>query len=284
MKLYPILFEAVTPPPLPIIKKTFTSYTAPDFALFAFNEERLVLVHTDSLLSYFKNPEDDVPIYKICAGMIECTERANDCLSAMQVSYAVSSPEWKGAGITLYALASDYFGAPLTSDRDHSSSVASRETWAKIEQSSEWKKAGDGLDNYANTASGKLYVDIEGHYPKRLAEPRVTQNKLAITSFKDIIPNKTVPRTSTDIDDCPLPSKGGFVSEPEKMADLVGTADAYRYTGPLKAAPLIKQAEKLQIKTIDLKLNPKNFDVDQIVLNMSSILFKTRYQGSETTR
>lgn len=281
MKLYPLLFEQDQ------VMKSVTSYTAPDFALFVIDEERLILVHTNSLLSYFKNPTDQVPIFKICAGMIECTERANDCLGSMQVSYAVGSPEWKGAGITLYALASDYFGAPLTSDRSHSSSKAARETWAKIEQSSEWKKAGDGLDNYADTSSGKLYVDIQGIYPNRTAEPRIKPVKGLVKNIVRALKGgaeETQPKTPQEIDDCPLPTKRGIISDPEKMADLVGTADAYRYKGTLKAAPLVKQAEKLFVKTIDPTLNPKKLDVLQIIKNMATVLFKIRYQGSETTR
>lgn len=285
MKLYPILFEAVTPPPLPIIKKTFTSYTAPDFALFVYGEKRLVLVHTNSLLDYLRNPDGDVPFEDICAGIIECTEREDDCLGAMQVNMAAGSPSWKGAGISLYGIAGNYFDSPLTSDRDHSSSVASRETWAKIEKSSEWKKVGEGLDNFARTHKGKIYVDIEGTYPNRLAEPRIKQDKkLAITSFKDITPDKTFPKTPGTVDDCPLPTKGGSVLDPEKMAELVGTADAYRYTGPLKAEPLVKQAESLLQITRDTKVNPRDFYVREVVFTMSSELFRSRYKGSETPR
>lgn len=267
MKLYPLLFEQL---------KKLTSYTAPDFALFVFND-RLILTHTDSLLSFFKNPNDNVPVYKICAGMIECAERENDCLGAMQVSYVVGSPEWKGAGLSLYALASDYFGAPLTSDRDHSSSVAARETWAKIENSPEWKKAGEGLDNYAQTSSGKFYVNIQGTYPNRTAKPRFKSTSIGGTE-------ETQSKTPQLIDDCPLPTKRGHVSDIEKMADLVGTADAYRYTGTLKAAPLVKQAENILIQTINPALNPKKLDAEQLLLRMSSVLFNTRYQGTETAR
>jgi hypothetical protein len=279
MKLYPLLFEQEQ-------LKKLTSYTAPNFALFVI-DDRLILTHTDSLLSFLKNPPDQVPIFKICAGMIECSERENDCLGAMQVSYAVGSPEWKGAGLTLYALASDYFGSPLTSDRNHSSSVAARETWAKIEKSPEWKKAGEGLDNYAQTSSGKLYVDVQGTYPNRTAEPRIKPVK---GLFKNIVgafksgAEETQPKTPQEIDDCPLPTKGGNVSEPEKMADLVGTADAYRYTGTLKAAPLVKQAENILVQTANPAMNPKKLDMEHILVNMSSVLFKTRYQGSGTTR
>lgn len=273
MKLFPLLFEKE--------EKRFISYTAPEFALFVI-DDRLILTHTNSLLSFLKNPPDQVPIFKICAGMIECSERENDCLGAMQVSYAVGSPEWKGAGLTLYALASDYFGAPLTSDRDHSSSVAARETWAKIEKSPEWKKAGEGLDNYAQTPSGKLYVDVQGIYPNRTAEPRI---KAVKGLAKNIVgAEETQPKTPQEIDDCPLPTKRGYVSDPEKMADLVGTADAYRYTGALKSAPLVKQAENILIQTADPAMNRKNINLEFVLVNMSKILFNTRYQGTETPR
>lgn len=46
MKLYPLLFEQEQ-------LKKLTSYTAPDFALFVI-DDRLILTHTDSLLSFLK--------------------------------------------------------------------------------------------------------------------------------------------------------------------------------------------------------------------------------------
>jgi len=281
MKLYSLLFDQEQQ------LKNLISYTAPEFALFLHNENRLILVHTNSLLSYFKNPTDEVNVYNICAGMIQCSESANTCLGAMQVSLVVGSPEWKGAGLTLYALASDYFGAPLTSDRSHSSSKAARETWAKIEQSSEWKKAGEGLDNYANTSTGKMYMDIQGTYPNRTSEPRIKPVKGLIRNVVSAIKSdagETIPKTPQEIDDCPLPTKGGHISEPEKMADLVGTADAYKYNGPLKAAPLISQGEKILVQSVDPKINPKNYNFKQIIVNMSIALFNARYKGSDTAR
>lgn len=286
MKLYSFLFEQEEVKPT----KKFTSYTAPDFALFVDDEKSLILIHTDSLLNYLKTPSDQVPVYDICAGMIECDERGNDCLGSLQVSFAVASPKWKGAGTTLYALASDYFGAPLTSDRRHSSSTAAKEMWAKIEQNPEWKKAGEGLDNYAQVSSGKMYMDIQGTYPNRTAEPRTKQVK---GFFKNVVgamksiagdASETEPRTRETIDDCPLPAKKGDVTNPERMAELVGTANAYRYVGPLKAEPLVAQGEKLLRQTADPRTNPKYLEVDQLIVDMAEKLFNTRYQGSETTR
>lgn len=277
MKLFPLLFEDLEP-------KKITSYTAPAFALFVTNETRLVLVHTNSLLAYLQTNDDNIPVLDICAGMIECSERENDCLGAMQVSLAVASPSWKGAGITLYALASDYFGAPLTSDRKHSSSKAAKETWAKIEQNSEWRKAGDGLDNYATTPDGKLYVDVTGTYPNRSAKPRVTTQQPDPKEPKKVGAQETQPRTPQVIDDCPLPTKYGDVSDPERMAELVGTADAYKYNGPLKAAPLLAQAEQVKKQAADPRVNPRKVDLLVLVKKMSTVLFGTRYQGSDTPR
>ena len=279
MKLYPILFEQDL--------KKLTSYTAPDFGLFVYNQERLILFHTDSLLNYLKNPTEPVPVDSICAGMIECSKGENDCLHAMRVDYVAASPKWKGAGITLYALASDYFGTPLTSDRNQSSSVAAKETWAKIENSSEWTKAGAGLDNYAQTSSGKMYMDIQGSYPNRTAEPRTKKVKGFFKNVLSVIKGgatETEPKTPETDDDCPLPTKGGYVSDPEHMADLVGTADAYRYTGSLKAEPLVMRAEEIISDSAKPEINPTKKDVEYLLVSMSTTLFKTRYKGSETTR
>lgn len=279
MKLFPLLFEKEI--------KSFTSYTAPEFALFV-DKNALILVHTNSLLSYLKKPNDQFPIFKIVAGYIACSESEKDCLGALQVSIAVGSPEWKGAGISLYALASDYYEAPLTSDRSHSSSVAARETWAKIEQSPEWVKVGEGLDNYAETPSGKFYMDVQGTYPNRKAKPRkkIVKGliKNIIRTFKGVETKETYPKTQQEIDDCPLPTKGGNVSEPEKMAELVGTADAYRYKGPLKATPLRKQAEKISSQANDPISNPYSLNVISVINNIADKLWGARYKGSDTAR
>jgi hypothetical protein len=272
MKLYPLLFEKE--------EKSFISYTAPEFALFVF-DKTLILAHTDSLLRFLNDKNDSS---KVVASMITCSESEKDCLEAMQVSMALGNKEWRGAGLTLYALTSDYFGAPLTSDRYHSSSVAARETWSKIEQSTDWVKVGEGLDNYAATDKGKIYMDIQGTYPKRIAKPRRKQSGGFFGNIISRIKNETEPKTPQEIDDCPLPAKGGSISEPEEMAKIVGTADAYRYKGPLKAAPLIKQAEDIMIKAKDPMNNPENTDVKNLLIDIADSLWNARYKGSDTPR
>jgi len=149
MKLYSILFEQA--------EKEFISYTPPKFALYVQEgyENGLVLVNCNKFLQSLKNT--DISINDYIAGMIVVQESYDGCLGAMQVTNVAGSPSYKGAGITMYALASNYYDSPLTSDRGHSSSVAAIETWVKIENSSEWKKVGQGLDNYRDSDLGKTY-------------------------------------------------------------------------------------------------------------------------------
>lgn len=263
MKLYNILFEEEEKK----VKK-FTSFTPPDFALHVDEgNNSLTLIHVESLKKMLKTQHvKKDSMLETCAGMIELKDSDNQCLGAMQVGLIAGSPKWPGAGTTIYALASDYYGSPLTSDRGHSSSVAAREIWAKIEKNSEWKKVGDGLDNYANVNNKKVYMDIKGTYPQRTLNP------------------KTNSSTAEEIDDCPLPTKGGSITDPEKMSELLGTADAYRYTGSLKAQPLIAHFEKIRDELSSKEENPMGINLDALVKSLSTELFKYRYKGSGTTR
>lgn len=281
MKLYPILFEAATPPPLPRRgppplpartpidigkKKSFTSYTPPDFGLSVIDDgggTNFGLIHMPSLQAFLlsgKQGPAQEDIFQYCAAMISAREGSDECLGAAEVGLVAASPNWKGAGITMYGLVSNYFGSPITSDRRHSSSVAARETWAKIEGNSEWAKAGVGLDNYA--PDSKIYVDIQGSYPSRKVSRR------------------SQPKTKEEIDDCPLPTKGGSIKEPEKMAELVGSADAYKYNGPLSAQSLIANFDDM----ISKMQNPMNVNIKDLIYESIAQLFQLRYQGSETTR
>lgn len=283
MKLYSILFEQ---------NKKFISYSPPVFALHVdeANDLRLTLVHVPSLRKMLKNQNvTSEMMLATAAGMISLEESGDTCLGAMQVGLVAGSPSWPGAGLTMYALASDFFGTPLTSDRKHSSSVAARETWAKIEKSSEWKKAGEGLDNYAKTPDGnKVYMDVQGTYPSRTVKTRMRGEVVLPTDIpnlqiKDLTKNNG-PRTPEEIDDCPLPTKLGSIKDAQKMSDLLGTADAYRYTGPLKAKPLVDNFERVRALASSKEENPMGTNLDILMRTLSSQLFKYRYKGSETTR
>lgn len=262
VNLYPILFEA---------EKQYTSYTPPNFALFQPDSESLSLVHVPALNRRLKegltSPEGP---REVIAAMLSVKDSGDKCLTALQVEYVASSQFFPGAGITIYALASKHFGAPLTSDRKHSSSVAARETWAKIENSGEWNLAGTGLDNYAMTNNKKTYIDIKGTYPNR-----------KVSWDKD---NPEKPRTPEEIDDCPLPSKMGDAKDIMTMADLIGAANAYKYTGPLQPEPLIKHGQEVLRNLKNPANNKEKEDPLTIIVSLSEQLFDYRYKGPETIR
>ena len=68
------------------------------------------------------------------------------------------------------------------------------------------------------------------------------------------------------------------------MVDLVGSANAYKYTGPLQPEPLIKYGEEVLRKLASPVINPRNEDPLTVIAGMSDQLFQLRYnQGSETT-
>ena len=276
--IYPILFEQDK-------KKNYISYSPPNYGLFVRGEKALALFHVPSFLQYLKD-QNSVTFDDVCAATIQVSDTGSGCLGALQVSVIAGSKKHPGAGITMYGLASDYYGAPLTSDRSHSSSVASRETWAKIERSPDWKIAGDGLDNYADAGNKKFYMDISGTYPSRSAKPRLKKGGGIGGFFKNLLLSpETEPRTPEKIDDCPLPNYGGEAMDAKKMADLLGTANAYRYVGPNKAAPLVQRAQEVIAKAdSDLAMNPNKVSAATSLDMLVGQLFGSRYEGSDTTR
>jgi hypothetical protein len=276
MKLYQVLYEE---------KKNYTSYSPPDYGLLAKDNNTLVLFHIPSFLKYLKN-EKSATYADVCAATIQVKNMAKKCMNALQVSVVAGSKKHPGAGITMYGLASDYYGAPLTSDRSHSTSIAGRETWAKIERSPDWKIAGDGLDNYADAGNKKVYMDISGTYPGLSAKPRLKKGGGIGGFLKNLlISQKTEPRTPEKIDDCPLPNYGGEITNTRKMANLLGTANAYRYVGPNKAAPLVQRAQEVIAKAdSDLAINPNKVSAATSLDMLVGQLFGSRYEGSDTTR
>lgn len=278
LKLYPILFEK---------SREYIYYTVPEYALFVKSENSLVLFHVPSLMNYLKD-ERSAQVDDVCAATIRVADMGDKCLGAKQVSIVAGSSKYPGAGFTLYGLASDYYQAPLTSDRNHSSSVAARETWAKIEKSNEWAKVGGGLDNYASAGNKKVYMDITGTYPNRSAKPRFKKGTSAVGNFfKNLVSTPdTQPRTPDTSDDCPLPNKLGNISSTSKMADIVGTANAYEYVGPDKANPLIQNGKRIleRIKNNSSFLNPEGRDIPTIIDMFAKGLFSSRYEGVNTRR
>ena len=291
MKLYPIIFTE---------GGAYIDYSEPDYALFTGVDSTLILYHVPSLLSHLlvdnthnrnntKYIKNKLPatIEDICAATISVYP-VDGCYGAMKVSLAAGSRKHPGAGITIYGLASNYFKKPLTSDRKSSSSVAARETWAKIEKSSDWEKYEGGLDNYAQVGNKRVYMDISGTYPNRSAKPRFKKGTSAVGNFfKNLVSTPdTQPRTPDTSDDCPLPNKLGNISSTSKMADIVGTANAYEYVGPDKANPLIQNGKRIleRIKNNSSFLNPEGRDIPTIIDMFAKGLFSSRYEGVNTRR
>jgi hypothetical protein len=128
----------------------------------------------------------------------------------------------------------------------------------KIETNPQWQIAGTGLDNYAPTSPNKTYMDFQGTYQNRTA---------------NVLPG---PKTKIEIDDCPLPTKQGELSNAQDMAEVLGTANAYRYNGPLSAQPLINNMDKIMP---DLQKTTK-INVPKLISQSLVQLFVTRYHTS----
>jgi hypothetical protein len=73
-----------------------------------------------------------------------------------------------------------------------------------------------------------------------------------------------------------LPTKQGELSNAQDMAEVLGTANAYRYNGPLSAQPLINNMDKIMP---DLQKTTK-INVPKLISQSLVQLFVTRYHTS----
>lgn len=247
-----------------------TAFEPPAFALFEPYQYSLVLINVPNFVKLLKTKgitEKDV--YLACAGAIDVGKTPDKCLAALQVKTVVGSPNYKGAGITMYKLASKYYNRPLTSDRQHSTSIAGRETWAKIENNPDWKKVGN-LDNFVELEGDNVYATFSGQsFPER-----------------DVIKWRPEPNTDDPNDDCRLPSKYGELKTMSDMAKYVGTTDAYKYKGSLTVEPLITHGKDLLrwIEARGQEANPEKVNAVKLIHTLSNHLFNLRYKGTETPR
>lgn len=312
MKLKSILYEEGNP--LTMVSKgpaqqpgssSVISYTAPNFALFV-NEDGntpdLTLVNVPALLRYLTlgNAHDPLPLYDIIAGYISLRDSGNECLTAMQVELVASSPKYPGAGMTMYALASDHFSTPITSDRHMSTSKQGKQTWAKIESdTANWQRGGAPLDNYGQIiddgADDWSDVNPEDNNSSQTSSA-TSDTKKALSApdrhYVDIVgtyPHRSIglrqgPRTPSTVDDCPIPNKYGNVKDVSVMSDNLGTAEVWTYKGPIKAAPLIQAADRLT-KVIASKRGTGLFDYiaknPQFFANAGMEMFKQRYASRQ---
>lgn len=251
MKLFDILFEE------------YNTYAPPNFCLIELRQGILVLIHVSTFLKEItKNPR--TKSFDYIAGYINLKPpNPKSCSQVYEVGMIVGNPTFRGAGYTMYCLASDYYKIPLTSDRTSSTSKAAKDIWKKIEGSSEWVEA-IKLDNYGitNNIFGK---------PKK-TYVKFNNGKYNLSSM---------PNTPEPEDDCLLPSFDGGLNNIDKMLDVLGTPNAYKYSGQLKAEPMINYTNEV-FNSIN-----KIFDKEQLKTKISiasAQLWQQRYKGPNTQR
>jgi hypothetical protein len=283
MKLYKILFEQeeqlklLSPEEMKAPESAFKhisvvgtvkEYRPPAFAMIDWwndREQGFALFHVGHFRKWAA--EGMLPFESwICAYAGSNERHSRDCGGAVEVSYMVRSPQFPGAGAAMYALISDYYKAPITSDRQSSTSNSAKKAWAKIESSSDWTKV--ELDNYGDNygASGpyghhsghKKYFDIKGLWPNRLVSPT------------------TEPKTPNNKqDDCVLPD-----SIPSLINKKLGSANAWIYNGPLNAEELLSHGQEVLI-AIANESGLERYQLEQEIKNKSNNLFTKYYKGIE---
>jgi len=265
--LYPIIFEAEDPAKTTSLSdlkklKTTNTFTAPEYALIELPDGKsLFLYHAGILKAQIQanklNPMD------WGAGMIALRDSGNTCLGALgalQVALVASGdrPAFKGAGSVMYALASKFYDAPLTSDRKHSSSTDARATWDKLTTSGGFKRV-QPLDNFFDDkASGlKKYVDID---------PDDRSSYLELPE----------PKTKTEIDDCPLPAYMGK-ADLATAVKYTGTADIWKYQGSIDPNPLLQRHKQVEQELAALGVDPGS--LAKALTAGATVLFRARYKG-----
>jgi len=204
--------------------------------LFENEQYELVLVHLENFKKYLKR-DLNIKSTDIIASSIVLRDSDNQCLNAKQVAFIAASPKFKGAGSIIQAIASQYYGTDLTSDRKSGSSSGAKAAWKKIEQGAAgWSKTGV-LDNYYGNKQYWLQTDKNNNF------------------FWS-----TGPMTPDPKDDCPIPPN------PNKL----GTLDAYRYTGSTNTQEYLNSAnefmkfakEKMQMSISDVFSKLKDLGED----------------------
>lgn len=196
-------------------------FKAPEYGCSFFSHEGMsmfVLFHVGKLEEAVKTGEFEAGAWQdyLCsfakAGKLGLFPEDGNCSNAFDIQHVAANPKYPGAGYVCYAATSSLLKKPITSDRKNHSSDAAKKSWARIEQSPEWKKV--PLDSFtgAHPSGGannlNSWTRVSGNWPNR--EVKMT--------------NK--PRTKTESDDCKVP---GFGSKGVNY--YLGTADAWIYVG-----------------------------------------------------
>ena len=238
---------------------TVNDYRAPTFAMidwWSTPEQGFALIHVENFRKWAA--EGMLPFERWLCAYAGSTERhSSDCGGAVEVSYMVRSPQFPGAGAAMYALVSDYYKAPITSDRQSSTSNSAKKAWAKIESSSDWTKV--ELDNYSNDSYGdKESYDIKGTWPNRSVSPTAE------------------PKTPDDEqDDCVLPAQ-----DPVGINKKLGSANAWIYNGPLNSEELMSHGQEVLL-AIANESGITKAELEREIKNKSNKLFTKYYKGVE---
>jgi len=273
MKLYKILFEQeqqlklLSPEEMKAPKSAFAhiptvgtvkEYRPPAFAMIDWwndSEQGFALFHVGHFRKWAA--EGMLPFESwICAYAGSNERHSRDCGGAVEVSYMVRSPQFPGAGAAMYALISDYYQKPITSDRQSSTSNSAKKAWAKIESSSDWTKV--ELDNYGDHSGHNIYFDIKGTWPNRLVSPTAE------------------PMTPDDEqDDCVLPD-----SIPSFINKKLGSANAWIYNGPLNSEEMLSHGQEVLTAIAD-ESGITKAELEREIKNKSNKLFTKYYKGVE---
>lgn len=272
IKLYKILFEQqeqlklLSPEQMAAPKSAFshipkivgTDYAAPAFAMVDWldgSELGLALFHVENFREWVADGRMGSFEHWLCAYAGSDEQHQSDCSDAVEVNYIVRSPEFSGAGAAMYALVSNYFKSPITSDRQNSTSNSAKKAWAKIESSSEWTKV--DLDNWDGEVNNKNWYRINGSWPNR-----------SITSSDE-------PATPNDeSDDCPVPKAGTNDVVNKKL----GTANAWLYNGSLDAESLISNGKDVLFEIAD-DYGVTREKLKHEIIRKSNTLFTKYYRG-----
>jgi len=251
-------------------------FAAPEYALVPWkssgSEQALTLIHVDKFKKWLDDEETSYESW-ICAyaGTTNDYRSGRECGGAVEVNCMVRSPQFPGAGSTMYALVSSFFGAPITSDRQTSTSNSAKQAWAKIENSSDWSKV--ELDNYTM----KYDPDLSDEYKKWHKFTGSWPSRKVIATDVEGNPEEAGPHTPNDeSDDCKLPD----APTPKIINKKLGTADAWQYNGSIDTESLISRGEE----AFDEIYNESGFsetDLKSKLITYSNKLFMKYYKGEE---
>jgi len=193
MKLYSLLFEA--------------KLDVSSLAVFKSRSDEggvFVLYDTVELVRQFPAPSDEA-FMKAVVGAVTVRppdEFSGDCAGAWNVAWSVRNPAYPGAGKLTIQLASSMLKAPVTSDRDSSSSPDAKAMWDRVAGDSGFQRV--PLDNFrqknpAKPSDGNIYVDV------------------ADDGDGLLVTDRDGPRTPPWFDDCVVPN-----------VDKLGAGDAFK--------------------------------------------------------